>query len=186
MEKELKFIFDEKQFNDRQAELLKKIVTALAKGSDVINFSDYSEYTEELYLRWKYENNFVYALDEGALVYLRIAELPTNTIFVYDDYGKVRKDYLKYNYPTVYEKLKKNNILDLHLAYIDKVCYDEEDKLMAKMSKSDGITEELKDTNMLEWVGRRKNLRSRVREIVLEDMVYTAYSDNTSEEEQNG
>ena len=42
MEKELKFIFDEKQFNDRQAELLKKIVTALAKGSDVINMSDFT------------------------------------------------------------------------------------------------------------------------------------------------
>ena len=186
MEKNLIFIFNEKEFTQKQAEKVKETITALSRNEDYINFNEFSEGTAELFYRWEYANGNVYMLDTDTSSYLRIAELPPTTRFEYDDYGKVRKEYLKSEYPITFEALEAANKLETHIAYLDRLCNEAEEELMTKMSKSEGITEELKDTNMLEWVGRRKNLRSRVREIVLEDMVYTAYFDNTSEEEQNG
>ena len=119
----------------------------------------------------------IYMLDTDTLSYLRIDEIPQTTRFAYDEYGKARKEYLKYEYPNVYEKLKAENKLELHLAYIDKICWETEEELTPKMRKAEGITEELKARDMMEWVGRAKNLRNRIREIVRNDIVYTAYAD---------
>ena len=173
MEKKLIFIYDESKFTAKQAEKVKETITALSRNEDYINFNEYSEETAELFYRWEYANGKVYMFDTDTSSYLRLAELPPRTRFEYDDYGKVRKEYLKSEYPITFETLEMDNKLELHIAYLDRHCNEAEEELMAKMSKAEGITEELKDTDMLEWVGRRKNLRSRVREIVLEDMVYT-------------
>ena len=43
---------------------------------------------------------------------------------------------------------------------------------MDQMSKAEGITEELKRSDMLECVGRRNNLKYRVREIIYHKYVY--------------
>ena len=59
-----------------------------------------------------------------------------------------------------------------HLVTIDKAANEMEDLLMEQMSKTEGITEELKKKDMFEWVGRRNNLKQRVREIIYHDFIY--------------
>ena len=54
-----------------------------------------------------------------------------------------------------------------HPVQTDKEANRPEDELMEQMSRSEGITEELKKQNMMEWVGLRNDLKERVREIVL-------------------
>ncbi|NCC69341.1 MAG: TnpV protein, partial [Clostridia bacterium] len=39
-------------------------------------------------------------------------------------------------------------------------------------AKAEGVTETLKASNQMEWVGRMNNIRSRAEEIVLHDLVY--------------
>ncbi len=42
-----------------------------------------------------------------------------------------------------------------------------------QMVKAEGVTEALKASDQMEWVGRMNNIRSRAEEIVLHDLVYT-------------
>ena len=59
-----------------------------------------------------------------------------------------------------------------HLVTVDKAANEMEDLLMEQMSKAEGITEELKRKDMFERVGRRNNLKNRVREIIYHDYIY--------------
>ena len=43
---------------------------------------------------------------------------------------------------------------------------------MKLMAEKEGITEELKATNQLEWVGKMNNLKNSIEEIILERYIY--------------
>ena len=51
-------------------------------------------------------------------------------------------------------------------------CVERRDFLMNQIMKQEGITEELKSRNQMEWVRRANNVRSRVDEIILNELVY--------------
>ena len=46
------------------------------------------------------------------------------------------------------------------------------DTLVEQMMKREGVTEELKEQNQLEWVGRMNNIRERANEIVCSELIY--------------
>jgi hypothetical protein len=46
------------------------------------------------------------------------------------------------------------------------------DLIIVKMSEQENVTETLKATNPLEWVGRMNNIRSQASEIVIREIVY--------------
>ena len=45
-------------------------------------------------------------------------------------------------------------------------------RLVKQMAKCEGVTEQLKADNQMEWVGRMNNIRSRATEIVNHDIIY--------------
>jgi hypothetical protein len=55
---------------------------------------------------------------------------------------------------------------------IDKACEDRMELLTQQMAKQEGVTEELKAIDQMEWVRRMNNIRNRVEEIVLSELVY--------------
>lgn len=46
-------------------------------------------------------------------------------------------------------------------------------RLVEQMVESEGVTEQLKANNQMEWVARMNNIRNRVTEIVNNDIIYT-------------
>jgi hypothetical protein len=40
------------------------------------------------------------------------------------------------------------------------------------MKETEGVTEQLKEENQLEWVQRMNNLQQRAREVVLNELIY--------------
>ena len=44
---------------------------------------------------------------------------------------------------------------------------------MAELAMSEGVTEELKVANQMEWVQRMNNIRQRAEEIVMADLIYS-------------
>ena len=87
-------------------------------------------------------------------------------------YGRMRKNYLKEHRPVLYTNLLVTGKLDRHLAEIDKACEDRMELLTQQMAKQEGVTEELKAIDQMEWVRRMNNIRNRVEEIVLSELVY--------------
>lgn len=87
-------------------------------------------------------------------------------------YGKKRFEYLQHSDPVGLTKMNLSFQTRPHLIEVQNRAEALEEKLMAEMKAAEGITEELKKKDQLEWVGRVNNLQSRVREIVLNEVVY--------------
>ena len=58
------------------------------------------------------------------------------------------------------------------LADLNEQCVEYRDFLMNQIMEQEGITEELKSRDQMEWVRRANNVRSRVDEIILNELVY--------------
>ena len=87
-------------------------------------------------------------------------------------YGRMRKRYLKEQHPVLYSELLLSGKLYSHLLEIDEACERRMELLTNQMAQREGVTEELKATDQMEWVRRMNSIRSRAEEIVLHELVY--------------
>lgn len=61
-----------------------------------------------------------------------------------------------------------NNLVD-----VDKQTEERFERLVEQMKQSQGISEQLKSENALEWVQRMNNIRACAKEIVAKEMIFT-------------
>ena len=87
-------------------------------------------------------------------------------------YGKLRLNYLKDFKKAEYTILLMDNKLQKHLIQIDKQANDRFELLMKQLVEKENITEELKATNQMEWVGKMNNIKNRAEEIILKELIY--------------
>ena len=71
------------------------------------------------------------------------------------------------------EVLLTSGKLNGYLADIDKQAEDMFSRLVKQMVEREGVTEQLKTDNQMEWVARMNNIRSRATEIVNNDIIYS-------------
>jgi hypothetical protein len=88
-------------------------------------------------------------------------------------YSRMRQRYLKEHHPGVYSHMLLSETLWTHLAEIDAACSERLDSLIRAMAAREGVTEALKASNQMEWVGRMNSIRNRAEEMVLDELVYT-------------
>lgn len=62
--------------------------------------------------------------------------------------------------------------LNEYLVDIDKQAEERFDRLVKQMKQSQGITEQLKSENALEWVQRMNNIRTCAKEIAEKDIIF--------------
>lgn len=62
--------------------------------------------------------------------------------------------------------------LNSYLDDIDEQAEKMFSRLVKEMAKKQGITEQLKEENALEWVGRMNNIQACAREIVNTEIIY--------------
>ena len=67
-----------------------------------------------------------------------------------------------------------NGTLWTYLAEVDEQASDMFSRLVEKMKVNEGITEQLKANNQMEWVARMNNIEARAREIVNHELIFTA------------
>ena len=87
-------------------------------------------------------------------------------------WGMLHKDYLLKHKKVVFATLLAEGKLWQHLADIDTQAQQMFDSLVEQMKIIKGVTEQLKEENQMEWVCRVKNIEARVREIVLNELIY--------------
>ena len=86
--------------------------------------------------------------------------------------GRRHYDYLKKNKPTVINVLRMNGTLNDYLKSVNNQAEEMLFQLVKQMAKAEGITEQLKDSDQLEWVRRMNSIRNRAEEIVLNKLIY--------------
>ena len=90
----------------------------------------------------------------------------------YGKYGMMRKTYLKEYRPAMYSLYMLEDRLTEHLNTVDDEAQERMDILVRQMMERQGITEELKVRDQMEWVRVVNGIRSRAEEIVLKELVY--------------
>ena len=88
-------------------------------------------------------------------------------------YGRMRHRYLKEHRRTQFTVMLTNETLAKHIADIDAACRERLDTLIPAMAEQEGVTEELKATDQMEWVRRMNNIKNRAEEIILQEIIYT-------------
>lgn len=80
--------------------------------------------------------------------------------------------YLKKSKRHVFDSMIMSRKLHSYLADIDEQARDMFDILVEQLKEAEGVTEQLKADNQMEWVNRMNNIRSRVTEIVNHEIIY--------------
>ena len=60
-----------------------------------------------------------------------------------------------------------------HCAEVETQARDMFDTLVDQMKNAEGVTEQLKEENQLEWICRMQNIEARAREVVTTELIYT-------------
>ena len=71
-----------------------------------------------------------------------------------------------------YSYLLLTGKLDRYLADLNEQAQERYELIEAQMRSAEGVTEKLKAQNPMEWVRQCNNIRNRVQEIVLSELVY--------------
>ena len=97
---------------------------------------------------------------------------PEETNISLGKWGMMHKNYLEKHKKVLFSTLLMQGKLYQHCAEIEKQVKDMYDTLIEQMKMEEGVTEELKEANQMEWVCRMQNIESRVREIIINQLIY--------------
>ena len=88
-------------------------------------------------------------------------------------WGQRHLRYLKKHRRVRYANLLTSGELNAYLADIDRQAEELFLRLVKQMADAEGITETLKASDQMEWVGRRNSCRDRASEIIYHQVIYT-------------
>ena len=87
-------------------------------------------------------------------------------------WGYRRREYLrKYKNP-IYTGMFLTGKLNAHLEDVDRQANEMFDRLIKEYATREGVTEELKSRNQLEWVAKINAIRERVEVIIFSELIY--------------
>ena len=87
-------------------------------------------------------------------------------------WGQRRLQYLRTNKRVLYTTMLMGGTLKDHLEEVDRSADEMYEQLTMQLKAQEGVTEELKANNQLEWVQQMNNIRNRAAEIVWEELIY--------------
>ena len=126
-----------------------------------------------------YEQNGGTYIQVGDVLFpdLSIGEVEQRPI---EKYGRMRKRYLKEHRPVLYSNLFLSGKLSQHLVEIDEACKERLELLIRQIAGREGVTEQLKAADQMEWVRRMNSIRSRAEEIVFHELVYAGEGEDAN------
>ena len=87
-------------------------------------------------------------------------------------WGLKRKDYLMKHKRVQFNIMLMTGTLWNHLAEVDEQASAMFSRQVEQMKVNEGITEQLKEENQMEWVRRMQNIEARARELVYSEVIY--------------
>ena len=88
-------------------------------------------------------------------------------------YGRMRKRCLEQKHDGTFSALVLSGALTQHLLDIDQAAREQMAALTHQLAANQGVTEELKNRDQMEWVRRMNSIRTRAEEMVKHDLIYS-------------
>ena len=104
--------------------------------------------------------------------YLPCLKLPEKEQQPVGLWGQRHLRYLKEYHRNTYTTPLTSGRLNTYLADIDKQAQERMERLTEQMKRAQGVTEQLKAENALEWVQRINNIRACAKEIVEKEIIF--------------
>ena len=87
-------------------------------------------------------------------------------------WGMLHKDYLLNHKKVLFTTLLTQGKLYQHCAEVETQARDMFDTLVKQMKEAEGVTEQLKEDDQLEWICRMQNIEAIAREIVNSEIIF--------------
>ena len=84
----------------------------------------------------------------------------------------MRKTYLQEHHKLLYSRMLRDGSLWQHLRDVDAHAQSTVDAIIVGMAEIDGVTEELKASDPMRWIGLMNNYRHCAEELVIREIVY--------------
>ncbi len=98
--------------------------------------------------------------------------LPEQKAMPLNKYGRMRKQYLQEHRPILFQAMLLNGTLQSHLAAISQTAEQRIEQMMPELAKTADVTESLKASDPMEWVGRMNNCKAQAEEMILLELIY--------------
>ena len=115
---------------------------------------------------------------ETAIHYIRVGDyyipdftLPQSSKPI-GKWGRLYQDFLKDHHPVRYNTLILSGQLWDLLAQVNEQAQDRLDRMIAQMAAAESVTEDLKASDPMTWVGAMNNIRSRAEGVVLRELIW--------------
>ena len=86
-------------------------------------------------------------------------------------WGERRRKYLREHQQALYTAMMLSDTLNAHLEEVDRTATEMYDRLTSQLAEQEGITEQLKTTNQMEWVQQMNSIRNRAAEVVWKELI---------------
>ena len=88
-------------------------------------------------------------------------------------WGMRRRDYLRKHHDGIYTGMLLTGKLNAHLEEIDRAANEMFNLLVEQYAGREGVTEQLKAEDQMEWVRRMNSIRAQAEEATLQDLINT-------------
>ena len=88
-------------------------------------------------------------------------------------YGRMRKQYLQEHRPVLWNTMILSEKLYPHLREIDETANRRLEQLIPELMKQNGVTESMKSSDPMKWVGLMNNLKAQAEETILSELIYS-------------
>ena len=87
-------------------------------------------------------------------------------------WGQRHYNYLKMHSPKIINVMRMKGTLEQYLTDMNRDTQETYNLMIRQYAEIEGVTEELKCCDQMEWTRRMNSIRNRVEEFVLHDFVY--------------
>ena len=99
--------------------------------------------------------------------------LPDEPEYQIGKYGRMRQKYLKEHRPILWNQMILEETLFPHLLEIEQAAQSRLEQMMPELMKSAGVTEALKASDPMKWVGLMNTLKAQAEETILAELVFS-------------
>ena len=104
--------------------------------------------------------------------YIPNLTLPKQETIILNKYGRMRLNYLKEHKKAEYSIMLLDGTLNAHLKEIQEKAQNKVEQIINKLKAESDLTEEMKDTDILYWVGTMNAIKNQAEEIVFNELIY--------------
>lgn len=87
-------------------------------------------------------------------------------------WGRIHRDYIKEHRPILFNDLVLSGQLWTYLADLNEQAQERLSLIIKQIKASEGVTEKLKATDQMAWIGSMNSIRNRAEEIILQELIY--------------